>query len=33
MGIEPTVQTLARRTIGFEDRARHQSETRFRAGR
>src|SRR5688572_28375129 len=29
-GIEPAVRSLARRTIGFEDRARHQSRTRFR---
>jgi len=30
MGIEPTVPSLARGTTGFEGRARHQSETRFR---
>jgi nitrite reductase (NADH) small subunit len=28
-GIEPANQTLARRFIGFEDRGRHQSSTRF----
>jgi PAS domain S-box-containing protein len=30
MGIEPTNPSLARRFIGFEDRGRHQSGTRFR---
>ena len=30
MGIEPTVPPLARSTIGFEDRAAHQSQMRFR---
>lgn len=29
MGIEPTVPLLAQSTIGFEDRAAHQSQTRF----
>ena len=29
MGIEPTVRAREGRTIGFEDRARHQSGTRF----
>ncbi len=28
-GIEPSKRTLARRFIGFEDRGRHQSGTRF----
>ena len=32
MGIEPTNPSLARRFIGFEDRGRHQSGTRFRGG-
>jgi hypothetical protein len=32
MGIEPTVPPLARSTIGFEDRGRHQSGTRFHGG-
>ena len=31
MGIEPTNPSLARRFIGFEDRGRHQSGTRFHA--
>lgn len=30
MGIEPTVPLLAQSTIGFEDRAAHQSQMRFR---
>ncbi len=30
MGIEPTKPLLAQSFIGFEDRARHQSEKRFR---
>ncbi len=30
MGIEPTVRTLTRRTIGFEDQAQHQSRKHFR---
>lgn len=29
-GIEPSVPPLARSTIGFEDRGRHQFGTRFR---
>jgi hypothetical protein len=29
-GIEPAKPTLARGFIGFEDRGRHQSGTRFR---
>ena len=29
MGIEPTVRAREGRTIGFEDRAQHQSGTRF----
>jgi hypothetical protein len=33
MGIEPTMPLLAQSIIGFEDRARHQSEKRFHAGR
>ncbi len=32
MGIEPTVRTLTRRTIGFEDQAQHQSRKHFREG-
>ena len=31
MGIEPTMPLLAQSIIGFEDRGRHQSGTRFRA--
>jgi hypothetical protein len=30
MGIEPTKPLLAQSFIGFEDRGRHQSGTRFR---
>ncbi len=30
MGIEPTMPLLAQSIIGFEDRGRHQSGTRFR---
>jgi hypothetical protein len=30
MGIEPTKPLLAQSFIGFEDRAAHQSQTRFR---
>ena len=33
MGIEPTVRARERRTIGFEDRAPHQSGTRFHVER
>ena len=29
MGIEPTMPLLAQSIIGFEDRGRHQSGTRF----
>ena len=29
MGIEPTMPLLAQSFIGFEDRGRHQSGTRF----
>jgi hypothetical protein len=32
MGIEPTKPLLAQSFIGFEDRGRHQSGTRFRRG-
>jgi hypothetical protein len=32
MGIEPTVPPLARSTIGFEDRAWHQSRSHFHRG-
>jgi hypothetical protein len=32
MGIEPTMPLLAQSIIGFEDRGRHQSGTRFRRG-
>lgn len=32
MGIEPTVPPLSRSTIGFEDRAQHQSRKHFRRG-
>lgn len=31
MGIEPTMPLLAQSIIGFEDRGRHQSGTRFQA--
>ena len=31
MGIEPTMPLLAQSIIGFEDRGRHQSSTRFHA--
>jgi hypothetical protein len=31
MGIEPTKPLLAQSFIGFEDRGRHQSGTRFQA--
>jgi len=30
-GIEPSDPSLARGSIGFEDRGRHQSGTRFQA--
>ena len=33
MGIEPTMPLLSQSIIGFEDRGRHQSGTRFRRGR
>lgn len=32
MGIEPTMPLLAQSIIGFEDRGRHQSGTRFQDG-
>ncbi len=32
MGIEPTKPLLAQSFIGFEDRGRHQSDTRFHSG-
>ncbi len=32
MGIEPTKPLLAQSFIGFEDRGRHQSGTRFHRG-
>jgi hypothetical protein len=32
MGIEPTMPLLAQSIIGFEDRGRHQSGTRFHRG-
>lgn len=32
MGIEPTMPLLAQSIIGFEDRGRHQSGTRFQGG-
>jgi hypothetical protein len=32
MGIEPTKPLLAQSFIGFEDRGRHQSGTRFHSG-
>ena len=32
MGIEPTMPLLSQSIIGFEDRGRHQSGTRFHPG-
>ena len=32
MGIEPTMPLLSQSIIGFEDRGRHQSGTRFHRG-
>lgn len=32
MGIEPTMPLLSQSIIGFEDRGRHQSDTRFHCG-
>ena len=32
MGIEPTMPLLSQSIIGFEDRGRHQSGTRFHHG-
>ena len=33
MGIEPTMPLLSQSIIGFEDRGRHQSGTRFHCRR